>query len=53
MSGHHGDAHTTVPLQHARLYAEVIPGAQVQIHPGHGHFSILAAPRELLAASAG
>ncbi len=50
---HHGDADTTVPLQHARLFAEAIPGAQVQIHPGHGHFSILAAARELLAALAG
>jgi pimeloyl-ACP methyl ester carboxylesterase len=45
----HGDADTTVPLQHARLYAQAIPGAQLQIHPGHGHFSILAATRELLA----
>ena len=50
---HHGDADTTVPLQHARLFAEVIPGAQLQIHPGHGHFSILGAARELLAAFAG
>jgi pimeloyl-ACP methyl ester carboxylesterase len=48
----HGDADTTVPLQHARLYAEAIPGAQLQIHAGHGHFSILAA-RELLASLAG
>jgi len=46
---HHGDADSTVPLQHARLYAQSIPGAQLQIHPGHGHFSILAATRELLA----
>jgi pimeloyl-ACP methyl ester carboxylesterase len=50
---HHGDADTTVPLQHARLFAEMIPGAQMQIHPGHGHFSILGATRELLAAFAG
>ena len=49
----HGDADTTVPLQHARLYAEAIPGARLQIHPGHGHFSILAAGRELLAPLAG
>jgi pimeloyl-ACP methyl ester carboxylesterase len=48
----HGDADTTVPLQHARLYAEAIPGAQLQIHPGHGHFSILAV-QELLAPLAG
>jgi NAD(P)-dependent dehydrogenase (short-subunit alcohol dehydrogenase family) len=37
-----GDADTTAPLQHARLCAEAIPGAQLHIHPGHGHFSILA-----------
>ena len=45
----HGDADTTVPLQHARLYAEAIPGAQLQVHRGHGHFSILDATRQLLA----
>jgi pimeloyl-ACP methyl ester carboxylesterase len=49
----HGDADTTVPLQHARLYAEAIPGAQLQVHPGDGHFSILAAARDLLAPLAG
>jgi pimeloyl-ACP methyl ester carboxylesterase len=44
---HHGDADTTVPSRHARLFAEAIPGAQLQLHPGHGHFSILsfASPR--------
>jgi pimeloyl-ACP methyl ester carboxylesterase len=46
---HHGDADTTVPLQHGRWYAEAIPGAQLHIHPGHGHFSILASAGELLA----
>jgi pimeloyl-ACP methyl ester carboxylesterase len=50
---HHGDADTTVPLQHARLFAEAIPGARLQVHPGQGHFSILAAGRELLAAPTG
>jgi pimeloyl-ACP methyl ester carboxylesterase len=45
----HGDADTTVPLQHAELYAAAIPGAQLQILPGHGHFSILGIGRELLA----
>jgi pimeloyl-ACP methyl ester carboxylesterase len=50
---HHGDADTTVPLEHARLFAEVIPGAQVHLHPGQGHFSILGATRELLASPAG
>ena len=46
---HHGDADTTVPPQHARLFAEAIPGAQLQLHPGHGHFSILGAARQMLA----
>jgi pimeloyl-ACP methyl ester carboxylesterase len=50
---HHGDADTTVPVQHARLYAEAIPGAQLQIHSGEGHFSILSRPQEILAALAG
>ena len=49
----HGDAEVTVPLPHARRYAEAIPGAQLRIHPGHGHFSILSAPREILAAFVG
>jgi hypothetical protein len=39
-------------VQHARLYAEAIPGAQLQIDAGHGHFSILGAAREILAALA-
>ncbi len=46
---HHGDADTTVPPQHARRYAEAIPGARLHLHPGHGHFSILKAAREILA----
>ena len=46
---HHGDADTVVPLQHARLFAEAIPGAQLYLHSGHGHFSILDAAREMLA----
>jgi pimeloyl-ACP methyl ester carboxylesterase len=37
---HHGDVDTTVPLAHARRYAASIPHARLQIHPGHGHFSI-------------
>jgi pimeloyl-ACP methyl ester carboxylesterase len=45
----HGDADTTVPLQHARRYAEAIPGARLQIHPGDGHFSILSHARDILA----
>jgi len=46
---HHGDADTTVPVQHARLYAQAIPGARLQIHPGQGHFSILSHPQGILA----
>ena len=49
----HGDADLTVPLRHARLYAEAIPGAHLHIHRGDGHFSILDAARELLAPLAG
>ena len=50
---HHGDADTTVPVQHARLYAQAIPGARLQIHPGEGHFSILSHPQDILQALAG
>jgi pimeloyl-ACP methyl ester carboxylesterase len=46
---HQGDADTTVPPQHARLYVEAIPGAQLQIHPGDGHFSIFNHPADILA----
>jgi pimeloyl-ACP methyl ester carboxylesterase len=49
---HHGDADTTVPLQHARRFAEAIPGAQLHVHPGHGHFSILDTPEQMLTALA-
>jgi pimeloyl-ACP methyl ester carboxylesterase len=45
----HGDADTTVPVQHARRYAAAIPGAQLQVYPGHGHFSILSRPHDVLA----
>jgi pimeloyl-ACP methyl ester carboxylesterase len=46
---HQGDADTTVPLQHARRFAEAIPGADLHIHPGQGHFSILSTPEQTLA----
>jgi len=49
---HHGDADTTVPPQHARLLTEAIPGAQLHLYPGHGHFSILGAARQMLSAVA-
>jgi pimeloyl-ACP methyl ester carboxylesterase len=45
----HGDADTTVPVQHARRYAEAIGGADLRIYPGHGHFSILSHPQDVLA----
>jgi pimeloyl-ACP methyl ester carboxylesterase len=47
---HHGEADTTVPPQHARLLAQAIPGAQLRLYPGHGHFSILGAAHDILAA---
>jgi pimeloyl-ACP methyl ester carboxylesterase len=37
---HQGSVDTTVPPAHARRYAAAIPGAQLRVHPGHGHFSI-------------
>jgi pimeloyl-ACP methyl ester carboxylesterase len=49
---HHGDADLTVPVQHARRYAAAIPGAQLHIHPGDGHFSILSEPQRVLASLA-
>lgn len=49
---HHGDADTTVPIQHARLYAEAIAGSRLQIYPGQGHFSILSRPQDVLGALA-
>ena len=50
---HHGDADVTVPVQHARLYARAIPGAQLQIHRGEGHFSIFSNPLDVLATLGG
>jgi pimeloyl-ACP methyl ester carboxylesterase len=38
---HHGEADTTVPAGHARGFAAAVDGAHLQIHPGHGHFSLL------------
>ncbi|WSM82671.1 alpha/beta hydrolase [Actinacidiphila glaucinigra] len=46
---HHGDADTTVPLQHGRRFAAAIPGARLHVHPGQGHFSILTATEQTLA----
>jgi pimeloyl-ACP methyl ester carboxylesterase len=46
---YYGDADTTVPPQHARLFAAAIPGAQLQRHSGHGHFSLLGTARQMLA----
>ncbi len=50
---HQGKADTTVPPQHARLLAGAIPGADLRLYPGHGHFSILGASRQILAPLAG
>lgn len=50
---HHGEADTTVPPQHARLLAEAIPGAELRLYPGQGHFSMLGAARQILAPLAG
>lgn len=50
---HYGDADTTVPPQHAGLFADAIPGARLRLHPGHGHCSIVGAAREMLAPLAG
>jgi pimeloyl-ACP methyl ester carboxylesterase len=50
---HHGDADTTVPPRHARLLAEAIPGAQLRLYPGLGHYSILDVAEDMLAALAG
>jgi pimeloyl-ACP methyl ester carboxylesterase len=50
---HHGEADRTVPPQHARLMAEVIPGARLHLYPGHGHFSIVGAARQILSTLAG
>jgi len=49
---HHGDADTTVPIQHARLYAAAIPGARLHVRSGDGHFSILDDAYQVLASLA-
>lgn len=38
---HHGEADTTVSVDHARRFTACIPGAALRLHPHHGHFSIL------------
>lgn len=37
----HGEDDTIVPVAHARHTAEVVPGATLEILPGHGHLSIV------------
>lgn len=37
----HGDGDTLLPLAHARHTADLMPGARLEVLPGHGHFSIL------------
>jgi pimeloyl-ACP methyl ester carboxylesterase len=46
---HHGDADTTVPSEHARRFAAAIPGAELRLHAGHGHFSLDLATAGVLA----
>jgi pimeloyl-ACP methyl ester carboxylesterase len=36
----HGDADNTVPLAHARWYAEHLAGCSLRILPGEGHYSL-------------
>lgn len=48
---HHGDADSTVPADHARRFAEAIPRARLELHPGHGHFSLLTAGAGLVLGS--
>ncbi len=36
----HGDADGTVPIQHARWFAEQLPNAQLTELPGEGHYSV-------------
>jgi pimeloyl-ACP methyl ester carboxylesterase len=38
----HGADDTLVPLRHAEHTASVVPGAELEVLPGHGHVSILA-----------
>ncbi len=38
----HGADDTLVPLSHAERTASVVPGAELEVLPGHGHVSILA-----------
>jgi pimeloyl-ACP methyl ester carboxylesterase len=47
----HGDADGTVPIDHARWYADHLPNAHLIEMPGEGHYSVpLGHAREILAA---
>ena len=37
----HGDADQVVPPAHGRWYAQMIPGAELEIAPAHGHISLV------------
>lgn len=37
----HGELDTLLPLAHSRHTADLVPGAELRILPGHGHFTIL------------
>ena len=46
----HGDADGTVPIEHARWYADHLPDAQLTELPGEGHYSVpLLYSRQILA----
>jgi pimeloyl-ACP methyl ester carboxylesterase len=37
----HGELDTLLPLVHSRHTSEIIPGSNLRVLPGHGHFTIL------------
>lgn len=44
----HGSADNVLPLRYARYLARTIPGAELRIFPGEGHFAYLAHWEEML-----
>lgn len=37
----HGDRDTVVPIAHSRHTADLVPGAELRVLPGHGHVTVL------------
>ncbi|WP_431871270.1 alpha/beta fold hydrolase [Nocardiopsis eucommiae] len=37
----HGDRDTVVPIAHSRHNADLVPGAELRVLPGHGHVTVL------------